>query len=79
MGRVLIVDDEKSIRLTLREFLRNDGFVVECAANTKEAYDNISKNSYDIIVTDIIMPGESGIEMLRKYEKILTMSKFFMN
>lgn len=71
MGRILIVDDEKSMRVTLGEFLLKEGFEVDVAANTKEAYELISKSTYDIVVTDIIMPGESGIEMVKNIRKVL--------
>lgn len=66
MGKVLVVDDEKSIRVTLCELLRREGIEADYAANAFETYQMIDSNSYDVIITDIIMPHQSGIEMLTK-------------
>ncbi len=69
MSRVLIVDDEKSMRITLCEFLRKEGFEAECAADAQTAYQMIDEHPYDVVVTDIIMPRMSGIELLEKIRK----------
>lgn len=66
MSRVLIVDDEKSMRITLSEFLRKEGYEVETATDALIALQMLSMSEYDIIVTDIIMPRISGIELLEK-------------
>ena len=69
MSNVLIVDDEKSIRITLSEFLRKENYQVDSAADTLEAYKMMESKKYDIVITDIIMPHESGIDMLTKIRK----------
>lgn len=66
MSRVLIVDDEKSMRITLSEFLKKEGYEVETAPDALIALQMLSMSEYDIIVTDIIMPRISGIELLGK-------------
>lgn len=66
MSRVLIVDDEKSIRITLCEFLKKEGFEADSASDAQTASQMMDAKEYDVIVTDIIMPRISGIELLTK-------------
>ena len=64
MSRVLIVDDEKSIRLTLSEFLKKAGYQTDTAKNVETALELFEQNSYDVIITDIVMPKISGMDFL---------------
>ncbi|HEV7892342.1 MAG TPA: ATP-binding protein [Pyrinomonadaceae bacterium] len=67
MPKVLIVDDESSIRLTLAEFLKREGFEALVAADAAQAvalFD--SHGDLDVAVVDINLPGRSGIELLRE-------------
>lgn len=64
MQRVLIVDDERSIRETLSEFLKAEGFHVETAGTLVEAEDRIRDYAVDVVVADIILPGGSGLDVL---------------
>ena len=66
MSRVLIVDDEKSIRTTLCEFLKHEGIEAEATADADAACQMLAAADYDVILTDIIMPKISGIELLAK-------------
>lgn len=74
MSRVLIVDDEKSMRITLCEFLKKEGYEAESASDAQMACQMLQDNVYDVVVTDIIMPRMSGIDLLwnvqKKYSKI---------
>lgn len=63
--KILIVDDEKSIRLTLGEFLRREGYAVESAVDAETAL-SMRPEFFDIIITDVIMPRISGIELLKR-------------
>jgi CheY-like chemotaxis protein len=65
MTRVLIVDDEKSIRLTLQAFLERAGFDVNVAADGKEALRTVEAWKPNIVVTDIVMPEEDGLALVR--------------
>jgi DNA-binding NtrC family response regulator len=71
MAKILIIDDEKSIRKTLREILEYEKFQVEEAADGAEGLALISKAKYDIILCDIKMPKMDGIEVL---ERIMAMN-----
>jgi PAS domain S-box-containing protein len=66
--RVLIVDDEPSIRLTLSEFLRREGFEPVAAADAAQGAALFeSGGGVDVAVVDINLPGRSGIELLREF------------
>jgi PAS domain S-box-containing protein/putative nucleotidyltransferase with HDIG domain len=64
MAKVLIVDDEKSIRATLAEFVREDGHEVRTAESAVEALRLAEVDPPDVVVTDIILPRMSGVELL---------------
>jgi signal transduction histidine kinase len=66
MARVLIVDDERSIRITLAEFLREDGFDVDTAEDAFIAEQLLRAGSYDVVVSDVILPKINGVELLHK-------------
>jgi len=65
-ANILLVDDEKSIRITLKHFLVDDGFNVVTAASFDEAIVLINDGLFDLIISDIILKGSSGIDILRK-------------
>ena len=62
--RVLVVDDESFVRDSLREVLVSEGFRVDVAADVKSARARLGKSTYDAIVSDLRMPGESGLALL---------------
>ncbi|MCU0658810.1 MAG: sigma-54 dependent transcriptional regulator [Polyangiaceae bacterium] len=64
MKRVLVVDDEENIRLVLRTLLRRNGYEVEAAANAEEALARVDAFAPDVILTDVRMPGRSGIDLV---------------
>lgn len=66
MARILIIDDEKSIRRTLREILEYENFKVEEAADGLEGLTMAQKEKFDIILCDIKMPKMDGMEALDK-------------
>jgi len=60
---LLIVDDDSAIRRLLMDFLSTQGFRCEVAANAAEARIHLANQAFDLIVLDIMMPGETGIEL----------------
>jgi len=64
MARVLIVDDEESIRISLGAFATKDGHTVSLAGDAFEALDLLAKEPFDVVVTDIILPRKSGVVLL---------------
>jgi len=61
---VLVVDDEEVIRDVCSQILSADGYLVTTAASGKEALHLVSENEFDAVVTDIMMPDMSGLELL---------------
>ncbi|MBI3512393.1 MAG: sigma-54-dependent Fis family transcriptional regulator [Bacteroidetes bacterium] len=70
MPRILIIDDEKSIRRTLREILEYENFKVDEAADGLEGLAIVQKEKFDIILCDIKMPKMDGMEALDKFMEV---------
>lgn len=64
--KLLIIDDEKSIRNTLKEILEFEGHDVEVAADGVEGFEKATSDNYDVIFSDIKMPNMDGMELLDK-------------
>ncbi len=64
--RVLVTDDEASIREVLAEGLDSFGFSVAQAGNAAEAFDIVKRGGVDLVLSDIDMPGESGLSLLKR-------------
>jgi len=62
---VLVVDDEKIIQILLSRYLSNNGFRVTPAANAGVARSALSGLQFDIVILDVMMPGESGLELAK--------------
>ena len=69
MARVLIVDDEKSIRNTVSEFLRLGGHEVQAAGDADAAGALMQAQVFDVVVTDIILPRVSGVTLLQRIKE----------
>lgn len=78
MSRILIIDDERAIRRTLREILEFEEFEVDEAENGKEGLDKALAKSYDIIFCDIKMPIMDGMEVLEELVKVKNESPIIM-
>src|SRR5215475_14344967 len=64
--RILLVDDELAILLTLRAILEMNGFEVDTAASAKEAQNKLKNNTYEMVITDMRMEDEkSGYDVIR--------------
>jgi DNA-binding NtrC family response regulator len=64
--RVLVVDDEKNVRVLFERVLSKEGYQVECAASGAEAIDKLAKHSFDVVVTDLKMDGIDGFDVIKK-------------
>lgn len=68
--KILVVDDEKNIRLLLEEELTDEGYEVITANNGAMALKMIREEKPDLVTLDIKMPGEDGLSILRKIREI---------
>ena len=69
MAKILVIDDERSIRSTLKEILEYEKYEVDLAESGKEGLESFESGKYDIILCDIKMPEMDGIEVLEKIFK----------
>jgi two-component system, NtrC family, response regulator PilR len=70
MEKLLVVDDERSMRELLELVLKREGYSVHTAENGKRALELIRQNVYDLIISDVKMPDISGIELLAQVREI---------
>ena len=78
MAKILIVDDEKSIRYTLREILEFEKYKIDEAKDGEEALEKIKANNYDVVLCDIKMPKMDGIELLEQAMELGKDMQFIM-
>lgn len=67
--RILIVDDETSMREFLVIFLGREGYAVETAADAETALASLARRSYDLVISDVKMPGLNGIDLLERVKR----------
>jgi two-component system response regulator PilR (NtrC family) len=68
--KILVVDDEEIIRESLSLVLKKEGYIVEEAENGKAAYDKIVESFFDVVITDLEMPGMKGIQLVEEIQKL---------
>ncbi len=67
---ILIVDDEASVRNVLTQVLEDDGYKTKEATRGEEALECLKKEHFSLVITDIVMPGMTGIELLEKIKQL---------
>ncbi|HEX5637573.1 MAG TPA: response regulator [Gammaproteobacteria bacterium] len=65
MKKILIIDDEELIRLTIEDVLINAGYTVGTADNGEQGYQMQLTTGYDLVITDILMPVKEGIQTIK--------------
>jgi DNA-binding response OmpR family regulator len=68
-AHILVVDDEGAIRYSVSKTLQRVGYTVHEAASGEEALDMMKKQDYDVVLTDIRMPGLTGVELLKRIKE----------
>ena len=69
--RILIVDDEAAIRESLETLLTLEGFRVDLAGDGFAGLDQLTRNTYDLLLLDLALPGESGIDLLPRIKSLV--------
>ena len=69
MPHILVVDDDERLRRLLKKYLSEHGFFVTAAANAKEARAQMALFVFDLMVLDVMMPGETGLELAQSLQK----------
>jgi len=62
--KILIIDDEPGIIVSLHDLLTDEGYVVFDAGEAREAYDILDTNEIDVIICDLLLPDQNGVEIL---------------
>ena len=65
MQKLLIVEDDQSVRTTMVTCLELEGYSVEAVASTREALERLEKQSYPIVISDIYLDEHTGLDILR--------------
>ena len=65
-ARILLVEDEPNLRRTLTDLLRSDGYLVENSGDGVEGQELASKNPFDLIILDVMLPSRDGFEVCRR-------------
>jgi DNA-binding NtrC family response regulator len=78
MAKILIIDDEKTIRYTLREILEYEKYEVDEAKDGEEGLEKVLNNNYDLVLCDIKMPKMDGMEVLEKAMQAGVEAQFIM-
>ena len=71
MAKILVIDDERAIRNTLKDILEFEGYTIDLAENGKVGLEKALATTYDLIYTDIKMPEMDGLEMLQAYRQTI--------
>ena len=66
---ILVVDDDDRIRELVKQYLEENNFLVTTAANSNDAKEKLNIIKFDILILDIMMPGESGLSLTKKIKK----------
>ena len=68
-NHILIVDDDDRIRNLLRDYLSENGYIISTAENAEQAKEKLKYIKFDIIILDVMMPGQNGYELTKDIKK----------
>ena len=69
-SRVLVIEDDQGMRSLLEDFIQEEGYEVRSTDNGSEAFRLLAKDEFDLIITDVRMPGLSGLDILPGIRKL---------
>ena len=76
---ILIVDDDDRIRDLLKDYLINNNYIISTAENAEEAKEKLKYIKFDILILDVMMPGQSGYELTEEIKKNNSGTDYFIN
>jgi CheY-like chemotaxis protein len=62
--RILVIEDDEEMRALLRDMIEEEGYKTDSVNNGSEAFHKLAKESFDLIITDVRMPGLTGLDIL---------------
>lgn len=75
---ILFIEDEAELRNILKKIIEKEGYAVDVASTGQGAITKVKKKKYDIVITDIRLPGMSGQEAIKRIERINSNMKFII-
>jgi len=69
IAHILVVDDDDGIRSLVKQYLKENSFLITTANSAEEAKEKVSLIKFDLIVLDIMMPGQNGLEFTQEHKK----------
>src|ERR1043165_2583848 len=69
VGHILVVDDEPGLRDVVSDFLKKHGYTVDTAADSKEMERSLAHQPADLVVLDVMLPGEDGLAICRRLSR----------
>ena len=78
MARILVIDDDGGVRESMTRMLRGAGYTVQSAPSGEEGFDLARNDTFDVILSDMRMPGLSGLDVLRKLRDVHVDASFII-
>jgi len=78
MARILVIDDDPGVRESMTRMLRGAGYTVQSAASGEDGFDLARGDAFDVILSDMRMPGLSGLDVLRKLRDVHVDASFII-
>jgi len=69
MKKILVIDDEAPVRKVITRYLEHDGFAVTSVGTFEDAIAAVREQFFNLVITDIILPGKNGIELIADLDK----------
>ncbi len=69
MARILIIEDDQEMRSLLADYLKDEGYEAESVGNGSDAFQILAQEQFDLVITDIRMPGLTGFDILSAIKK----------
>ena len=68
--KLLIIEDNEDLLNNIRTYLKREGYICESAENYSQAFDKVMSYTYDVVLIDIMIPGGSGLQVLRELKSV---------
>ena len=68
-SHILVVDDDNRIRDLIKEYLKSNNYIISTASNVDNAKEKLLHFKFDLIVLDIMMPGQNGLDFTKEFKK----------
>ena len=68
-SHILVVDDDDRIRGLLKDYLKDNGYIVSTAENAEQAKNKLQYLKFEIIILDVMMPGQNGYDLTKEIKK----------